>query len=315
MAVVPDGVVYVVDSYNDALYRLDEESGNVTKVMGSEHLATPKFAAADEQGFVYVTDASALKVYRYDPTTGAVDTLQLHSGSAGWFRCEDETMATFPATTADALGACALNGITWSMDFADGCFFSSSDAGAYYTSVLAASGDGCDISTRVSICDYVSDLPPYMCERSRLLGMADVIGTAAANSELFYILLVSVLARFLWLFQPEGGQGAGSGGDDQDLGDLELAQANPMRAASSTTPEAVSVDQISTAVQELPAEEAYSAGAFRQLQDQVASLQAQLDAERGNKAKLAALEREVQGLLRNSGGQSTGQSTTRATMG
>ena len=60
------------------------------------------------------------------------------------------------------------------MDFTDGYFFSSSDAAAYYSPRARVSG--CDTATHESICDYVSELPPYTCTRTLPLGKADIIG-------------------------------------------------------------------------------------------------------------------------------------------
>ena len=76
-----------------------------------------------------------------------------------------------------------------------GYFFSSSEAETF--SLASVPSSACSEATLHSICDHVGDLPPYSCSREVSQGMADVIGTATANSELLYVMIVAVLARVL----------------------------------------------------------------------------------------------------------------------
>ena len=177
------------------------------------------------------------ELYKYETATGSVTTLQLHSGTVGWFLCEDEAQSSFPATSAEALGTCSLNGVTWQIDHAPAYFFSSSDAGEFF--IAAAPSSACSDATLHSICDYVGELPPYSCSREVSQGAYDVIGTATANSELFYLILVTILARLLFLFKRDGdpastGTTASVSASSAEEG-VELGRTNPLHDERSET--------------------------------------------------------------------------------
>ena len=147
------------------------------------------------------------------------------------------TQSSFPSTSAEALGTCSLNGITWQIDHATGHFFSSSDAGECF--IAAAPSSACSDATLHSICDYVGELPPYSCSREVPQGAYDVIGTATANSELFYLILVTILARLLFLFKADGvpastGTTASDSASSAEEG-VELGRTNPMHDEPSKT--------------------------------------------------------------------------------
>ena len=229
--------VYVRD-YGNGVYKYETATGSVTTLMDSTSVVRPRGLAVDAQGDdVYVNDNLNVEVYKYEIATAVKSTLQQHSEvTVGWFACGREAQSSLPSSSASALGTCSLNGITWQMDIsgADRYFFSSSDAGEHYTSAI--SSQGCSDETLHTICDYVGDLPPYSCTREVSQGTAEVIGTATANTELFYLIAVTILARLLTSFKPnDSGDGspASNRAGPSDSGSspeegVELGSTNPM---------------------------------------------------------------------------------------
>ena len=198
--------VYVVDYDNGELSKIETATGSVTTLMDSTYLSYPYGVAVDAQGDnVYVVDNGNDELYKYETATGSVENLQNYgAGTVGWFICEGEAQSSVPSTSSEALSACSRNGISWQMDFSGGgpYFFSADALAAHYTAAAASSG--CSDANLRTICDYVGDLPPYSCERKVSKGVYDVIGTAVANAELFYLILLTILARLLFLFKTGG---------------------------------------------------------------------------------------------------------------
>ena len=230
--------VYVVDDNMDRVLGYDTSTDSVTfpSWQYEVYLEGPYQVAVDAHDNVYVMDQyngnSFLR--KFGISTGNWTILQQYSttDTVGFFVCEDEIQSSFPDSSADALGACPLNGITWESSFEDACYFfdSSSDALDFWaTTVASACGDALH-----SICNHVGDLPPYSCTRQVRQGVYDVIGTATANTELFYLLIVTILARLLSRFKTGNPASTGAASSDSAAssaaeGGVELGGVNPLR--------------------------------------------------------------------------------------
>jgi streptogramin lyase len=196
---VTDRYVYVTDRSNVAIYSYDKSTGSVSTLLSSTDLTDPYGVAVDSSGAaLFISDNGEHKVYRYDASSASVvGNLQEHKGSTGWFACAGEAQSTFPTSTAAALGACSLNGITWKTEMTVGYFFTEADAGDFAIKFVNSSSVDlpCSPGTRTAICDYVRFLPPYSCSYKKRSGWVTIIGNAFANTELLYLLVCSLLLQ------------------------------------------------------------------------------------------------------------------------
>ena len=211
---VDSDYLYVADSSDATIVKYTKDSLVETNVVSSTYLSTTDWVAIDSSSNLYAGDALkkfyASSDYTTSASTGVAGYLQAYdaANSIGWFMCEDEVQSSFPATTADGLGACSLNGVSWkremgTMETSSSYFWTSAEALTNAISIVNETSCAAEPLENIidTVCDYIHELPPYSCSKEAHSHAYDILGTAAANAELFYVIITGLLVRLLEFVQ------------------------------------------------------------------------------------------------------------------